>query len=172
VAGEPRDAAAYLTAPFWAQQMQLSEAANVTARRFGLADRLDTLPGGLPYGTRRLVAIARAVAGDPDVLMLDEPAAGLDGPEREELMGLLRWLAEERQVAIVLIEHDVRLVAAVSDRMIALDSGKLVVYGQPEDVVAHPQVVEAYLGETVPSDVAGSEQGSGDQSAAAYKREG
>jgi sulfate-transporting ATPase len=94
-----------------------------------------------------MVGVARALAADPDILLLDEPAAGLDDAESEELGRLIRQVAQDWGIGVLLIEHDVPLVAAVSDFVIALDFGKSIEMGTPTDVLASASVRRAYLGE-------------------------
>jgi sulfate-transporting ATPase len=113
---------------------------------FGLGDLLAARPGDLPYGTRRLVAIARVVALGPSVLVLDEPAAGLDGSERRELTDLIRRLADKWGMAIVVVEHDVDLVMNCCDRIMALNFGRRIGYGTPAEIQRSAAVVDAYLG--------------------------
>ena len=115
---------------------------------FGLADSLHRKPAELPHGRRRLVAIARAVAACPSVLLLDEPAAGLDDTESEELGRLVRALADDWGMAVILVEHHVPLVAAVCDRALVLDAGRTIAAGAPAEVLADDRVVSAYLGGT------------------------
>ena len=111
-----------------------------------LGDVLSAYPGELSYGRRRLLAIARALAADPAVLLLDEPAAGLDERERVNLANLIQRLAHDRGLAVLLIEHDVNLVSSVSDRMLALDFGRVIATGAPDAVRDDPAVRSAYLG--------------------------
>jgi ABC-type branched-subunit amino acid transport system ATPase component len=108
---------------------------------------LDRLPSDLPYGRRRLVGIARALAAAPSVLLLDEPAAGLDDHETEELGRQVRRLADERGVAVLLIEHDVELVLRICDRVVVLDFGRKIAEGLPSEIRTNAAVVAAYLGE-------------------------
>lgn len=137
---------AWLHDLIWPGRPTLSSAAVAAVHDFGLAPHLDREPGELSYGKRRLLAIVRAIAANPGVLLLDEPAAGLDERERDELENVIRRLARDWGMAVLLIEHDVRLVSAVSDRMVALDFGEVVAAGTPEDVRDDPTVRRAYLG--------------------------
>jgi ABC-type branched-subunit amino acid transport system ATPase component len=98
------------------------------------------------------VAIARALATDSDVILLDEPAAGLDEVETAELRTVVRRMADEHGMAVLLIEHDVELVMAVSDVVTALNFGDVIAVGRPEEVRHHPEVIASYLG-TEPSEV-------------------
>jgi len=143
----------------WVQDMvrpgrrTLSATASLAVTELGLTDSLTKYPGELSYGTRRLVAIARAIASGPKVLLLDEPAAGLDGQQREELASVVRHLAHDWNLAVLLIEHDVALVSSLSDEMLALDFGSRVAYGAPDEVRSHPKVITAYLGGADAEDV-------------------
>jgi ABC-type branched-subunit amino acid transport system ATPase component len=125
---------------------RLGPAATQAVHDLGLADVLGAYPSELSYGRRRLLAIARAVAADPTVLLLDEPAAGLDERERADLATLITRLAHERGLAVLLIEHDVNLVSSVSDRMLALDFGRVIAAGSPDSVRDDAGVRSAYLG--------------------------
>jgi len=125
---------------------QLSDVALAAVHEFGLESRLDQAPQDLSYGDRRLLAIARALATRPRVLLLDEPAAGLGATERDELRRLIRILAEKWNIAVLLIEHDVELVMAVSDEVLALDFGRVITQGLPDDVRRSTEVIAAYLG--------------------------
>jgi ABC-type branched-subunit amino acid transport system ATPase component/branched-subunit amino acid ABC-type transport system permease component len=117
---------------------------------FHLEQDLDHVASVLPYGRRRLLAIARAVACSPSVLLLDEPAAGLSGEERRELVTVVRRLAREWGMAILLIEHDVEFVLDTCDELMVLNFGRVISHGAPSEVRNDPAVVEAYLGGETP----------------------
>jgi ABC-type branched-subunit amino acid transport system ATPase component/branched-subunit amino acid ABC-type transport system permease component len=112
-----------------------------------LDDVLGALPGELSTGQRKLVALARAIASEPSVLLLDEPCSGLDHHEREEVGDVVRTLAESWGMGVLLIEHDVHLVRRVSDRIVALDFGKVIAEGRPDQVLSDPGVMAAFLGD-------------------------
>jgi sulfate-transporting ATPase len=134
----------------WPARPVLPPTAVSSAREFGLEHDLDRLPGELPYGRRRLVGIARAMASAPSVLLLDEPAAGLDDRETAELGDLVRRFAESYGMAVLLIEHDVDLVLRVCDRIVVVDFGRKIAEGTPIEIRHDPAVIAAYLGEEVP----------------------
>jgi ABC-type branched-subunit amino acid transport system ATPase component len=118
-----------------------------TARDFGLDQHFNVRPEELPFGERRLVAVARTLAGRPSVVLLDEPAAGLSDVESQHLGGLIVALAHQRGLAVLMIEHDVALVSAVCDRVVVLDFGKKLAEGTPQEVTSDELVIAAYLGE-------------------------
>ena len=134
----------------WPRHTQLTGTADAAISILGLGDDLDRRPGELPLGRRRLVSIARAIASEPSVLLLDEPAAGLDDDESEELGRLVRVLAEDWGLAILLVEHDVPLLMSTCDTVVAIDHGSYVTSGAPQEVRHHPKVIESYLGEADP----------------------
>jgi sulfate-transporting ATPase len=124
----------------------LSASAVRAVGEFGLAEYLHLRPDQLPFGVRRIVAIARAVAADPAVLMLDEPAAGLGEVEKRELATLLRALVADGRRGILLVEHDLGLVMELCDRVVALEFGRMIASGPPAEVRAHPEVIRSYIG--------------------------
>ena len=114
---------------------------------FGLEGECDYLSSNLPYGKQRKLEIARALATNPKLLLLDEPAAGMNPNETEELMQTIRFVREQFHMTILLIEHDMRLVSGICEELTVLNFGQVLVQGKTEDVLRDPRVITAYLGE-------------------------
>ena len=117
--------------------------------KIGLAQYVNEMASNLPYGAQRRLEIARAMATEPFLLLLDEPAAGMNPHETEELDDLIIQLRNEEKVSILLIEHDMKLVMSLSDRIFVVDYGKLIAQGNPEEIKNDPLVIKAYLGEDI-----------------------
>ena len=147
-AADPRDMLSYFRDFVLPVYPGLPPAAVAAIHEFGLGGDLDREAQDLPYGKRRLLAMARAVALQPSVLLLDEPAAGLGDVETAELAGLIRRLATEWGIGVLLIEHDMNLVMSVCDEIVVIDFGRKIAQGTPAEVRTNPAVLSAYLGET------------------------
>jgi sulfate-transporting ATPase len=145
-ASDPRDRLSYVRDMVAPLTPALPAAVVTAVHEFLLEGDLDRLVSDLPYGRRRLVAIARAVATQPSVLLLDEPAAGLGDRESRELARLVRRLADEWGIGVLLVEHDMNFVMAVCDEIVVLDFGRTIARGTPEAVRADPATIKAYLG--------------------------
>ena len=114
---------------------------------FKIEEKKYELARNLPYGEQRKLEIARALASDPSLLLLDEPAAGMNPQETGELMQLISFIRKEFRLTILLIEHDMHLVMGICERLVVLDYGKIIAEGAPEEIRRNPAVIKAYLGE-------------------------
>jgi branched-chain amino acid transport system ATP-binding protein len=128
------------------EERQARERAMELLGIFRLAHAADEHATSLPYGSQRRLEIARALATDPQVLLLDEPAAGMNPQESAELMDLIRWLRDECALTIVLVEHNMKVVMGICETVQVIDHGEVIAVGTPDEVQADPAVIEAYLG--------------------------
>ena len=131
---------------YWKQEKHQHQRAMELLDIFGMQDLADETAGSLPYGAQRRLEIVRALATDPKLLLLDEPAAGMNPHETEELMENIAKIRDQFQIAILLIEHDMSLVMGVCEGICVLNFGKVIAKGTADEIQANPAVIEAYLG--------------------------
>ncbi|MBO4947942.1 MAG: ABC transporter ATP-binding protein [Peptococcaceae bacterium] len=131
---------------YWQEEKRAHERALELLSIFDMQDLADHKAGSLPYGAQRRLEIVRALATEPKLLLLDEPAAGMNPSETAELMENIRKIRDTFQIAILLIEHDMQLVMNICEGIAVLNYGKIIAKGTPEEIQANPQVIEAYLG--------------------------
>ena len=132
---------------YHAVEKQMQEQAMELLKVFDLDGEADILASNLPYGKQRKLEIARALATKPKLLLLDEPAAGMNPNETQELMDTIRFVREKFDMTIVLIEHDMRLVSGICEELTVLNFGRMLCQGKTTDVLNNPEVIKAYLGE-------------------------
>ena len=132
-----------------AEEKLIVERSYAILEKIGLAQYVNELATNLPYGAQRRLEIARAMATDPFLLLLDEPAAGMNPQETLELDELILKLRDEDKISILLIEHDMKLVMSLSDNIHVVDYGKKIAEGGPEEIRNNPVVIKAYLGEEI-----------------------
>ncbi|WP_022820319.1 ABC transporter ATP-binding protein [Fusobacterium russii] len=131
---------------FWKEEKEARAKAIELLKIFNLDKYADMHAGNLPYGEQRKLEIARAMATNPKILLLDEPAAGMNPKETEDLMNTIKLIRDKFGIAILLIEHDMKLVLGICERLIVLNYGTILASGDPSEVINNPKVIEAYLG--------------------------
>ena len=132
---------------YYAREREIEGKSRELLSIMGLEQFADYKAGNLPYGAQRRLEIARAMATDPKLLLLDEPAAGMNPQETEDLMQMIRFVRDHFGIAILLIEHDMQLVMGICERITVLNYGMMLAEGTPEEIQANPEVIKAYLGD-------------------------
>lgn len=132
---------------FFKTEKKMNTRAMELLKVFDLQEEADLLASNLPYGKQRKLEIARALATNPKLLLLDEPAAGMNPNETAELMDTIKFVRKEFDMTILLIEHDMRLVSGICEKLTVLNFGKVLAQGKTSEVLSNPEVITAYLGE-------------------------
>lgn len=135
------------TKNFFQDENRMTEKVKTLLELFKMEDKINDMAKNLSYGEQRKLEICRALAANPSLLLLDEPAAGMNPQETHELMNLIALIRKQFKLTILLIEHDMNLVMGICERLIVLDYGKIIAKGTPEEIQKNPVVIKAYLGE-------------------------
>ena len=131
---------------YFREEEQIEAESMKLLKIFHLEDKADEVAKNLPYGAQRRLEIARALAAKPKLLLLDEPAAGMNPQETNELMEMIRWIRKEFGLTVLLIEHDMSLVMGICERIYVLEYGMIIASGTPDEIKSNPEVIRAYLG--------------------------
>ncbi|MGL6294296.1 ABC transporter ATP-binding protein, partial [Eubacterium aggregans] len=132
---------------FWKEEKRAYDECRKLLDIFDMGEYEQTKAKNLPYGQQRKLEIARALASNPKVLMLDEPAAGMNHNETAELMETINFIREKFDITVLLIEHDMQLVMGICERILLVDYGKTIAEGTPDEIKVNPDVIRAYLGD-------------------------
>lgn len=141
--------AVFRTTAFYKEEEIITEKARELLKIFSIQGKENELAKNLPYGEQRKLEITRALATNPKLLLLDEPAAGMNPQETQDLMHLIRFIRDKFNLTILLIEHDMSLVMGICERIAVLDYGQTIAIGSPNEISKDPRVIKAYLGEEV-----------------------
>lgn len=131
---------------YFGEEARITEESRKLLEIFKLADKAEETAKNLPYGAQRRLEIARALAAKPKLLLLDEPAAGMNPQETQELMDMIRWIRDQFNLTVLLIEHDMSLVMGICERIYVLEYGQVIAAGTPKEIRQNPEVIRAYLG--------------------------
>ena len=131
---------------YFKEEKEIEEKSMELLKIFKLDDKADEMAKNLPYGAQRRLEIARALAAQPKLLLIDEPAAGMNPQETHELMEMIRWIRKEFGLTVLLIEHDMSLVMGICERIYVLEYGRIIAKGTPDEIKQNPEVIRAYLG--------------------------
>ncbi len=137
----------FRTSKYYSEEERIHQDAIKLLEEISLVDKKDTLAKNLPYGEQRKLEIARALATNPKILFLDEPAAGMNPQETLELTELIKVIKDKFELTVILIEHDMSLVMKICEKIFVLDYGRLIASGTPDEIKSNKKVIEAYLGE-------------------------
>lgn len=139
--------AIFRTPAYFREEERITEASRELLKIFNIHEKENELAKNLPYGEQRKLEIARALATNPKILLLDEPAAGMNPQETQDLMQLIKFVRDKFNLTILLIEHDMNLVMGICERIVVLDYGQTIAMGTPSEISKNPKVIKAYLGE-------------------------
>lgn len=138
---------AFLRLPnYWKEEKEVDKRAKELLEVVGLSDKVDSVAENLPYGQQRRLEIARALATDMKLLLLDEPAAGMNPTETAQLLDIINVIRDKFNISVLLIEHDMSLVMKICEKIQVIDYGETIAFGTPEEIAKNPKVIEAYLG--------------------------